>query len=75
MTIVLFDGFSQAADVNVDGAGRHKSLAAPDAIEELIAAEHPVGILNQKAQKLEFFERQFDIFSARENFVGSEINL
>ena len=52
VAVVLFDSLAQSANVHVDGAGRHESFTAPYAIEELIAAEHPVRILNQETQKL-----------------------
>ena len=54
LAIVLFDGLAQAANVHVDGARRDVGLAAPDSIEKLVAAEHPIGILDQKTQKLKF---------------------
>ena len=53
--VVLFDRFSQAANVDIDCARSDIGFSAPDPIEQLIAAQHPVGILDQKSQKLKFF--------------------
>src|SRR5919109_2344091 len=74
-TIVLFDGLSQAANMNIDRAGCDEGFATPDPVQQLIAAEHPIGILDQKTQKLKFLQGQLDIFASGENFVGCEVNL
>ena len=37
LAIIFLYGLSQAANVDVDGPGRDKGFATPDAIEELIA--------------------------------------
>ena len=61
--------------MDIDRARSDVGLAAPDPIEQLIAAQHPVGILDQKSQKLKFFQCQSDTSFTGEHFVGAEIDL
>src|SRR5437588_576495 len=42
---------AQAADVDVDGAFVDIDVAAPDAVEQLLAAEHAAGMLEEKLQQ------------------------
>src|SRR5688572_13367065 len=45
---------AQAADMDVDRALVHVSLAAPDAVEELLAREHPPGLAHEELEQLVF---------------------
>src|SRR6185295_267035 len=43
--------FAQAADMHVDGSLVDIDVAAPDAVEQLLAAEHATGMLQEKLQQ------------------------
>jgi hypothetical protein len=43
--------FAQAPDVHVHGALVDIDVAAPDAVEQLFAAEYPAGMLQEKLQQ------------------------
>src|SRR6185369_17924142 len=45
---------AQAADVDVHGALVDIDVAAPDAVQELLAAEHAAGMLQEKLQQAIF---------------------
>src|SRR6201989_3527329 len=42
---------AQAADMHVDGALVDIDVAAPDAVEQLLAAEHPARMLQEELQQ------------------------
>src|SRR5882757_934342 len=43
--------FAQAADMHIDGALVDIDVAAPDAVEQLLAAEHPPRMLKEELQQ------------------------
>src|SRR3712207_4225020 len=51
---------AQAADVHVDGAGAAEVVVAPDALEQRLAREHLVRVLDEEAEQLVLLERQLD---------------
>ena len=53
-----FDLLTQAADVDVHGAGSHEAVAAPDLVEQPIAVEDMPGVRSQIVQELEFQRTQ-----------------
>src|ERR1700687_3616197 len=52
--------FAQAADMHVDGALVDIDIAAPDAVEQLLAAEHPAGMLEEEFQEAIFGRAEID---------------
>src|SRR4029077_7917464 len=55
---VYLNFFPQAANVDIHAAGRHKTLGAPDGVQQLIAREHAVGARGQIIQQAKFESRQ-----------------
>src|SRR6478752_4049296 len=52
--------FAQSADVHVDGALVDIDVAAPDAVEQLLAAEHATGMLEEEFQETIFGRAEID---------------
>src|SRR3954451_24662442 len=57
---VRVEQFAQAADMHVDGALVDIDVASPDAVEQLLAAEHPAGTLEEELQQAVFGGSQID---------------
>src|SRR5438552_7458678 len=51
---------AQAADVNIDGALVDIDVAAPDAVEQLLAREHPPRMLQEELQQAIFGRAEID---------------
>src|SRR3979490_3400737 len=51
---------AQAADMYVDGALVDIDVAAPDAVEQLLAAEHAAGMLEEEFQQAIFGRAEID---------------
>src|SRR6185437_258415 len=51
---------AQAADMDVDGALVDINVAAPDAVEQLLAGKHPPGMLEEKFQQAIFGRTEID---------------
>src|SRR3984957_3574654 len=54
---------AQAADMDVDGAFVDIDVAAPDAVEQLLAREHAAGILHQEFEQAELGGAEWDVAS------------
>src|ERR1700744_5573604 len=54
------EGLAQAPDMDVDGALVDIDLAAPDAVEQLLATEHAAGPLHQKFEQAKFGRPEID---------------
>ena len=52
--------FAQAADMDVDGARLDIDVAAPDAVEQLLAREHPAGAFHQEFKQAVFGRPEID---------------
>src|SRR5256885_8169387 len=52
--------FAQASDMDVDGALIDIDVAAPDAVEQLLAAEDAAGMLEEKFQQAIFGRAEVD---------------
>src|ERR1700675_4541677 len=52
---------AQAADVDVDGALVDIDVAAPDAVEQLLAREHAAGMLEEELQQAIFGRAEIDL--------------
>src|SRR5688500_13038583 len=52
--------FAQAADMDVDGTLVDIDVAAPDAVEQLLAAEYAAGMLQEKLQQAIFGGAEID---------------
>src|SRR5262249_45057661 len=52
--------FAQASDMHVDGALVDIDVAAPDAVEQLLAREHAAGMLKEKLQQPVFGRPEID---------------
>ena len=50
---VLLDVAPQPVDVDIDRAGLAGVVVAPDAFQQLVAAEHLAGVAQQERQQLE----------------------
>ena len=57
---MLAEGFAEAADVDVHGAGVDIDVAAPDAVEELFAGPDAAGFFHEGGEKPEFRWAEFD---------------
>src|SRR6185437_11745335 len=68
--VVLLDGFSEPPDVHVDGSRRDEGVSAPDPIEQLIAAQNPARILDEKPEKLKLLQCQLNRLVANEHIIG-----
>src|SRR5665213_3277237 len=51
---------AQAADMDVDGALVDIDVAAPDAVEQLLAAEHAAGMLEEEFEQAVFGRPEID---------------
>src|SRR5206468_11606910 len=51
---------AQAADMDVDGALVDIDVAAPDAVEQLLAREHAAGMLQEELQQAVFGRTEID---------------
>src|SRR5262249_3796406 len=51
---------AQAADMHVDGALVDIDVAAPDAVEQLLAGEHPAGVLKEEFEQAVFGRTEID---------------
>src|SRR5258708_28489523 len=52
--------FAQPPDMHVHGAFVDIDIAAPDAVEQLLAAEHPARMLQEKLQEPAFGQAEID---------------
>src|SRR6267154_2254632 len=57
---VRVEQFAQAPDVHIHGALVDIDVASPDAVEQLLAAEHPAGMLQEKLQQAIFGGTEID---------------
>ena len=55
---ILLEFLAQMSDVRVDGSVEDVNIVTPDAIEDVIAAERPVGMVDQEFQKSKLQGRQ-----------------
>ena len=58
--VAAVERLAQAADMHVDGALVDIDVAAPDAVEQLLARKHPAGPLHQKFEQAEFGRAEID---------------
>src|SRR5580704_6649423 len=58
--VAAVERLAQAADMDVDGALVDIDVAAPDAIEQLLAGEHPAGAFHQEFEQAEFGRPEID---------------
>src|SRR6266705_55301 len=55
---IFFKFLAEFQDMVVDGASRRIILVAPNLVQQLVTANHPVGILHKKLEGLELLRRQ-----------------
>ena len=65
------EGLAQAADMDVDGALVDVDVAAPDAVEELLAREDPPGLSHQELEQLELGRAEMQLRAGRAGCGGS----
>src|ERR1700733_874434 len=58
--VAAVERLAQAADMDVDGALVDIDVAAPDAVEQLLAREHPAGALHQEFEQTELGRPEVD---------------
>src|SRR5580658_3293516 len=58
--VAAVERLAQAPDMDVDGALVDIDVAAPDAVEQLLAREHPAGTLHQKFKQPELGGTEVD---------------
>ena len=69
MGVVALDALAQAADVHVHGARLDIDVVSPHQVEDLRAAEHPVGRLDEEFQQFELAQAQPDRRASQRHFV------
>ena len=70
----LVQRLAQAADVHVDRAGLDIDVRAPDRVEQLLAAEHPAGVLHQIVEQAELGRAQVHLLAAAAHPVGDPVD-
>src|SRR5690348_7394018 len=73
-TATTIERFAQAADMDIDGAQLDLGIAAPHAIEQLLAREDTAGPLEEKAQKAELGRAEMDRRVAARHAMRREIH-
>src|SRR5579863_2232426 len=74
MVGVGFHFFAQAADVDVHAARRHKTLGAPNGVEQLIACEHAVGARREIVKQAKLKRGKRDRLAVARDAVGGRID-
>src|SRR6185369_5130050 len=69
LAVVLFDRLAEPPDMHVDRSRIDENVAAPDAVEKLVARQHAIGVLHQKAQKLKLLQREPRRLAPNDDFV------
>src|SRR6185312_3725904 len=71
---VEVEGFAQAPDMDVDGAGFDINIAAPYRVEQLLAAEDAARMLDQVIEQLVFGGAEVDFFAAAADAVCGAVH-
>src|SRR5918993_3062507 len=69
------DRLAQAPDMHVDGALVDIDVAAPHAVEELLAREDAAGALHQELQELELGRAEMELLAGAAHAVGLPVEL
>src|SRR4051794_4591179 len=71
---VAFELLAKIQDVRIHGSRRRVGIVAPHVIQQLIAREHPLGILRKILQQLEFLRRERDRFAGAGNLHFEKVH-
>ncbi len=71
---VAHQRLAKTPDMHVDGAGLDIDVRAPDRVQQLLAAEHPAGMLDQVVEQAEFGRPQVDFLAVAADAVGDAVD-
>src|SRR5436190_19280743 len=75
MPWIALDAATQALDEGIDAAHRDERVAAPDARQQRLAAEHDARVRREQVQQTEFLIRQLDVAAGDADASARRIDL